>query len=179
MSHETARNERGEQTWTMVDLRDAIERFSSMLEASDVSRPTRFHYVDHSTRFLNWLEGKYAPRTKKRPGPKGWSVSRETRSKYDPLRRYLEAHEGENAVWMTFRKIEDVLGTRLPRSARRYHHWWANDSTGNHVQAAAWIATGRRVAQLDLIAERVMFIRTSRDYRGGKIRFRPELDEVE
>jgi hypothetical protein len=160
---ESARNERRERIWTMVELRDAIERFDKMLEVSEVSRGTRFHYVDHSTRFLNWLEGKYAPRTKKRPGPNGWAVSEESRSKYSPLRVYLESREGENAIRLTFRHIEDVLGVRLPRSARRYHHWWANDATGNHPQAMAWLAAGRRVVQLDLIEERVMFIRASRD----------------
>ena len=74
---------------------------------SDLSRATRFHYVDHSTRFVNWLEGKYAPRVTQRPGPLGWAVSSESRSKYAPLRKYLETREDENAIRLTFRRIED------------------------------------------------------------------------
>jgi hypothetical protein len=175
VEHDVPRNERGERIWTMVDMRDAIERFAFMLEASDVSRATRFHYVENSTRFLNWLEGAYAPRTKKRPGPMGWTVSPESKSKYAPLRAHLEAREDDNAISLTFRHIEDLLGTRLPPSARRYQHWWSNDRSGNHTQANAWLDAGRRVAHLDLIDQHVMFIRTTRDARGGKTRYRPEL----
>jgi hypothetical protein len=178
MSHEQApRNERGERTWTLVELRDAIERYEVMLTASELARATRHHYVDHATRFADWLEGKYAPRVTKRGGPHGYRFGVESRSKYMPLRDFLLAREDQNAIRLTFRQVEDILRTRLPPSARRYHFWWANDSTGNHAQAVAWIAAGRRVVQLDLIHQTVMFIRADRDYRGGKVRYRPDLEQ--
>lgn len=41
----------------------------------------------------------------------------------------------------------------------------------------AWIGAGRRVVQLDLRDEQVMFIRAARDYRGGKVRYRPDLPD--
>lgn len=151
----------------MVDLRDAIERFDLMLRASDVTRNTAAHYVQHSERFLNWLEGGYAPRIKKRGAPHGHDVAR---SKYDTLRDYL-SQRPDNAVRMTFRQIEEILGFRLPASARQYAHWWANDMTGNHVQALAWMRAGRRARQLHLLSQRVMFVRADRDYRAGSGEF--------
>ena len=53
----------------------------------------------------------------------------------------------------------------MPPSARTYAHWWANDPTGNHTQAQAWLAAGRKVSKLDLIEQRVMFISAERNYR--------------
>ena len=117
-------------------------------------------------RFLNWLEGDYSPRSRRLGAPYGYRVNDNTKSKYDPLRTYLEQRP-DNAVRMTFREVEDVLGTKLPASARRYAFWWANDTTGNHAQAAAWMRAGRRVAKIDLIDCRVMFIRTARNLAGA------------
>ena len=159
--HQT--NTRGEQLWTMIDLRDAIDRFETMLQASDVTRTTASHYVQHSERFLNWLEGRYAPRVKRRIAPYGYEVKR---SKYDPLQTHLRDRD-ENAVRMTFRQIEEILGFRLPPSARQHLHWWANDQTGNHTQATAWMRAGRRARQIQLLNQTVMFIKTERDFYAG------------
>lgn len=168
---------RGEKAWTMVTLRDAIERYEEMLNASELARNTRHHYVDHATRFLDWVEGKYAPRVTNRDKPQGWRFGVESRSKYNPLRFYL-AGRPEVAVRLSFRKIEEILGTKLPPSARIYHHWWANDATGNHSQAMAWLGAKRRVTLLDLIEQRVVFVQSDRDPRAGRIQFRPTLSET-
>lgn len=169
---------RGERTWTMVTLRDAIERYEEMLTASELKRATRHHYVDHATRFLDWVEGKYAPRVTKRDKPQGWRYGVESRSKYDPLYHYLRG-QADVAVRLSFRRIEDILGLKLPPSARQYHHWWANDTTGNHSQSASWLRAGRRVTQLDLIEQRVIFIAAERDPRSGVIAMRPSLRDTE
>lgn len=152
-------NERGEQFWTMIDLRDAIERFDAMLQAEGKRHATIASYINQSERFLNWLEGTYRPRSHRLNRSYRFTVSPETVSKYDPLRDHLTMHTG-NAVHMTFGHIERVLGLKLPPSARRYAHWWANDRTGNRVQASAWLAAGRKVVQLDLIGCGVIFVKT-------------------
>jgi hypothetical protein len=168
---------RGEKSWTLVTLRDALERYEEMLTASELGRSTRFHYVDHAGRFLDWVEGKYAPRVRRRDKPQGWRFGVESRSKYDPLFHYLIGKQ-EVAVHLSFRRIEEILGTKLPASARQYHFWWANDTTGNHSQAQAWLRADRRVTLLDLIEQRVVFVRAERDPRGGRIRFRPTLEDA-
>lgn len=156
----------GGQRWSMLDLRTEIDRFEAMLRAAGKARGTISSYIEQSERFLNWLEGTYTPRSRRLTKPYGYRVSDETKSKYDPLRKYLEERP-DNAVRMTFRHVEDVLGLRLPESARRYAFWWANDRTGNHVQAAAWMRAGRRVAHLDLVNLTVMFVRADRNYRAA------------
>lgn len=157
-------NTRNEQLWTMVDLRGEIDRFADMLRAEDKRHGTIASYVTQAERFLNWLEGTYRPRSPRLGRPYGWSVSDQSKTKYRPLLDYLADHQG-NAVTMTFRDIEKILGERLPKSARRYRHWWANDKTGTHSQAYAWLAAGRKVVRVDLLDERVMFIDAETNYR--------------
>ncbi|MEY2397454.1 MAG: hypothetical protein QOJ00_628 [Actinomycetota bacterium] len=163
---DAAFNARRGATWTMVDLRAEIDRFETMLRAAGKAHATIATYVVNSERFLNWLEGQYTPRSRQLGAPYGWRVGDHTRSKYDPLRAYLEQRP-DNAVRMTFRQVEDVLGTKLPGSARRYAFWWANDRTGNHAQAAAWMRAGRRVAKIDLVDYTVMFVRSARNLAGA------------
>jgi len=78
-------------------------------------------------------------------------------SKYEPLRRYL-ASQGGRETPMTFMEIENVLGFRLPESARVHRPWWSNN-VGTHVNAAAWRNAGWRTSKVDLGAERVTFVR--------------------
>jgi hypothetical protein len=80
-------------------------------------------------------------------------------SKYDPLKRHLIA-AGSNEAPMSFAEIETVLGFRLPMSARAYAPWWANETRGGHVQAAAWLKAGWRTTQVDVTGGRVVFVRT-------------------
>lgn len=64
---------------------------------------------------------------------------------------------------MSFAEIEAVLGFHLPRSARSYAPWWANETRGGHVQAVAWLGPGWRTTRVDVAGERVVFVRA----RGG------------
>ena len=73
-------------------------------------------------------------------------------AKYDGLARHLRASVG--TVRMTFSEIEALSGP-LPRSAKTYRAWWANDHT--HVQASAWLSAGLNVGSVDLIRETVVF----------------------
>lgn len=78
-------------------------------------------------------------------------------SKYDPLREHLRASR-VNRVPMSFKQIEKILDTTLPRSAFRYQAWWSN-SLGTHIQAFAWIDAGYKTAELNLAAHTVVFQR--------------------
>ncbi len=63
-------------------------------------------------------------------------------TKYEPLRRWLEL-QSTNRLRVTFGELEQVLGFKLPRSARELAQWWAN-VRGSHVQASAWMDAGWR-----------------------------------
>ncbi|MBW7922751.1 MAG: hypothetical protein H3C51_11700 [Rubellimicrobium sp.] len=78
-------------------------------------------------------------------------------SKYAPLRDFLAAHD-DARVEMTFPKIEAVIGSSLPDSARSHRPWWANTVRG-HSQSQGWLAAGYRTAEVDLAAERLVFVR--------------------
>jgi hypothetical protein len=80
-------------------------------------------------------------------------------AKYDPLRRHLEGRAGANIV-MDFREIEDILGFKLPASARTYRAWWANDQYGSHSHARSWLNAGYSVDGVDFVRERVSLRRS-------------------
>ena len=77
-------------------------------------------------------------------------------SKYEPLRRFLEANAAETMA-MTFAQIESVLGFKLPAS-HRYRAWWSNN-TFNNVMTNEWIAAGYKTEQVDIEARRLVFRR--------------------
>jgi len=79
--------------------------------------------------------------------------------KYHPLKHYLEATD-EVAVALTFQKIEQILGSALPASARKHAAWWSNNPT-NHANAKAWLEAGFASQQVDLRSERLVFTRRS------------------
>lgn len=76
-------------------------------------------------------------------------------SKYHPLRDHLR-RAGPAAVEMGFDEIDQLVGG-LPSSARHHRAWWANESDGAHVQARAWLDSGRRVEVVDPERGRVRF----------------------
>ena len=76
--------------------------------------------------------------------------------KYDPLREYLAA-AAQPLVKLSFGEIEQVLGDSLPASARKYPAWWANEESGTHSHARAWLDVRYRTQRLDLNAETVEF----------------------
>ena len=73
--------------------------------------------------------------------------------KYEPLRRELE--RSDRSIEMSFDEVARLVGG-LPPTAYRRPQWWSNNLSG-HVQAAAWLSGGRRVAMVDLTAQRVRF----------------------
>jgi hypothetical protein len=78
-------------------------------------------------------------------------------SKYDPLTEHLKAARGTR-VPMSFAELERVLGFPLPPSSRKHRAWWANNP-GNHVNAQAWHQAGYQSSDVDLAAQKLVFVR--------------------
>ena len=71
-------------------------------------------------------------------------------SKYDPLLQHL-AKSDPLMLTLSFDEVEQILGTPLPPSARRYPAWWGNQ------EGKAWMEAGYRTEDLDLNAGTVVF----------------------
>jgi hypothetical protein len=77
-------------------------------------------------------------------------------AKYDPLFEFL-CRAGDDPVTLTFDEIEDLVGS-LPVSATTSKQWWENEpSGGRHVQARAWLNSGRHVDKVELSGRTVRF----------------------
>ena len=77
-------------------------------------------------------------------------------TKYSALGRHL--HGLPDRLWAaSFKQLEEVLGFRLPNSARSYPAWWSNGS--RMPQAAEWLEAGWRTEDLSLGSERITFRR--------------------
>jgi hypothetical protein len=76
-------------------------------------------------------------------------------TKYHPLFEQL-LFSGQGHLSMSFAEIEQIIGARLPPSARQREEWWANSPSG-HSQARAWMRANYRASRIDLKNERVDF----------------------
>lgn len=80
-------------------------------------------------------------------------------NKYTPLHRRLSQDPGQE-VTLSFTEL-DGLVSDLPASARRDRTWWGNTENPGRVQAHAWMAAGWAVEDVDLVNERVRFMRVA------------------
>lgn len=80
-------------------------------------------------------------------------------SKYDLLGEHLSGLDRDTSHTLSFDQIEAILGFSLPRSAREYQAWWANQVGAGHVQSDAWLDNGWHTERLSL--------------RGGHVSFKP------
>ncbi len=78
-------------------------------------------------------------------------------AKYDPLQERLSRAGGETLT-LRFNQIDELVQT-LPRSARQYPAWWANETGQGHVQARAWMDARWMVDRVDFHSEHVTFRR--------------------
>jgi DNA-binding XRE family transcriptional regulator len=78
------------------------------------------------------------------------------RNIYEPLRIYLSRHPAYK-LNLTFREIERILGTSLPRAACANKAWWSNRKS--RLQASAWRCADCRVAAVDVLNREVTFQR--------------------
>jgi len=65
-------------------------------------------------------------------------------TKYEPLELHLHGIPAATTeLTLTFRRVEELIGRSLPRSAFEYREWWSNQKdTANRPQARAWTNAG-------------------------------------
>lgn len=83
-------------------------------------------------------------------------------SKYQQLFEHLR-RQGVDEVTMGIGEIEQVIGTRLPPTARTQRAWWSNRRKGA-VQASAWVLAGYHTMEINLDEERITFRKPGRVY---------------
>lgn len=66
--------------------------------------------------------------------------------------------DDQDRIQLSFGQIEQLIGGKLPKSAREYRSWWAND-TARGPQADQWLSAGWRSYEVDLQRGHVTFIR--------------------
>jgi hypothetical protein len=98
-------------------------------------------------------------------------------AKYDRLGEHLSELSRDTSHTLAFERIEAILGFALPRSARSYQAWWANQVGGGHVQANAWLDEGWHTEQLSLGRRQVTFtpVTTPRAPKGVRGSAQPGL----
>src|SRR5579859_84205 len=80
-------------------------------------------------------------------------------SRYTPLSDYLQTRPpSQDGVLLHFAEVEQLMGDRLPASARAHRTWWAN-AASSHTQARSWLEVGWQVANIDMTEETVVFAR--------------------
>lgn len=77
--------------------------------------------------------------------------------KYDPLPAHLKSL-GIERTMMTFDKVEQVIESKLPASARKHRAWWSNNPS-NGVVAYAWLAAGCKTKGVSIEHEFLAFRR--------------------
>ncbi len=81
-------------------------------------------------------------------------------SKYCTLGEHLLQNE-KDQLTMSFSDVEKVLGFPLPKSARKFRTWWANDSTHSHA-VNGWLKYGWQVNEINLKEGYVLFRRVAK-----------------
>ena len=77
-------------------------------------------------------------------------------SKYQKLTEYLSDLEGDSFT-TNFAALEEILGFKLPSSAREYNAWWANQGRG---QSLAWQSAGWKTMDVSPKIKTVTFVRS-------------------
>lgn len=88
-------------------------------------------------------------------------------SKYYPLFEYLDQLSDSGLIELSFDEIEEILGKKLPNSARISRAWWANSPTS---QGRAWQEAGWLIDSPDLENKLVVFRPARITYRVSPIR---------
>jgi len=97
------------------------------------------------------------------------------RSKYTYLREYLASKaKFSGHIRLSFRRIEEIIGDRLPQSAFNNPKWWSNRPGRSHSES--WLSVGWMVEKIDLEKREVIFRRMEpieRNTKRKKRRKRP------
>jgi hypothetical protein len=84
-------------------------------------------------------------------------------SSYSKLNQYLQ-HKDQDMLRLSFKEIENILGSELPPSAYEHRAWWANSANHSHAQYG-WIQAGYETASVDLDSQQVSFLRQQKTVR--------------
>ena len=80
-------------------------------------------------------------------------------SRYTALGNWLYALAADqDRIQLSFGQIEQIIGGKLPQSAREYRSWWAND-TSRSRQSEQWLSAGWRTDEVDVQRGRLTFVR--------------------
>ena len=80
-------------------------------------------------------------------------------SKYSPLQGYLAGlPSSQQEITLTFERIEEIIASKLPKSAFQHRAWWSNEKDGEHVQAHSWLNAGWEVETMNQSQFWVRFI---------------------
>ena len=83
-------------------------------------------------------------------------------SKYDPLEDHFNTmlSAGRYEWNASFNAVEQILGFKLPPSARTYPEWWANENLSytSKSQCKAWGRADWKTAHVNILGETVTFI---------------------
>ena len=79
--------------------------------------------------------------------------------KYALLEMHLRS-SGRAIVPMTFREIENVIGSTLPPKSAKHRAWWSNNPS-NNVMTKAWLAAGYESARVDMHNRKLVFRKAS------------------
>ncbi len=81
---------------------------------------------------------------------------RRSKEEYMVLGNHLNSLNISQVI-MSFSEIEEILGFKLPESARASYaaSWWANDKT--HTQATAWLDVSWKTRKPNIVNETVEF----------------------
>jgi hypothetical protein len=80
-------------------------------------------------------------------------------SRYTPLTDYLHNQKGDvNRLSLTFDEIEDIIGAKLPDSARHHRVWWAND-TSSLRHSSSWLDADWKTTNINMNEGTIVFAR--------------------
>ena len=80
--------------------------------------------------------------------------------KYEPLGQFLRKQK-RHRIQMSFDEIERLIGGKLPKSSKAHRAWWSNNPT-NNVMTKEWLDAGFETADVELVAERLVFQKSSK-----------------
>ena len=84
-------------------------------------------------------------------------------TKYLPLDEWFRRQPASaKQIELTFDQVEAILGAPLPKSATKLTTWWTNVQPKIQSHRTAWLNHGWMVADFDLQARRVRFVRARR-----------------
>lgn len=81
-------------------------------------------------------------------------------TKYLPLDEWFRNQPPTvQAIELSFKQVEAILGAPLPKSATKLTTWWTNVAPKIQSHRTAWLDHGWLVKEFDLQAKRVNFVR--------------------